>query len=131
MAFTLRFQITPRYLTSPSKRRSGLRMSPGVRFIVAHDTGNPGSTAANNVSYYERSRNEISASAHLFVDDKEIIECVPALTDTPEKAWHVLYKVQTDDQMSTASTQMTRRSASNTATVATSMRMPPMTSTSG
>ena len=99
MAFTLRYQITPRYLTSPSKRRSGLRMSPGVRFIVAHDTGNPGSTAANNVSYYERSRNEISASAHLFVDDKEIIECVPALTDTPEKAWHVLYKVQTDDQM--------------------------------
>ncbi len=52
-------------------------MSPGVRFIVAHDTGNPGSTAANNVSYYERSRNDQSASAHIFVDDKEILECIP------------------------------------------------------
>ena len=53
-------------------------MSPGVRFIVAHDTGNPGSTAAANVKYYERSRNEMSASAHIFVDDKEIVECIPA-----------------------------------------------------
>jgi hypothetical protein len=41
MAFKEKYTITPAYLTSPSKRRSGLLMSPGVKFIVAHDTGNP------------------------------------------------------------------------------------------
>ena len=94
-----RFQITSRYLTAPSKRRSGLAMNPGVRFIVAHDTGNPRSTANGNVGYYERSRNEESASAHIFVDDREILECIPALTAPPEKAWHVRYNVPTDDQL--------------------------------
>ena len=99
MAFKQKYTITPRYLTPNTKRRSGLRMSPGVKFIVAHDTGNPGSTAAGNVRYYENSRNEMSASAHLFVDDREIIECIPALTGPPEKAWHVLYGVPTDNQL--------------------------------
>ena len=65
-----------------------------MKFVVAHDTGNPGSTATGNVAYYERSRNEESASAHIFVDDKEIIECIPALTATPEKAW-----VDTDNHL--------------------------------
>lgn len=99
MAFTLKYPITERYLTKPSKRRSGLLMSPGVRFIVAHDTGNPNSSAANNVKYYESSRDQQSASAHIFVDDHEIIECIPALTAPPEKAWHVLYNVPTDNQL--------------------------------
>jgi len=75
------------------------RLSPGVRFLVAHDTGNPGSTAANNVAYYERSRNDMAASAHLFVDDREIVECIPALTAEPEKAWHVRYDVEGDDRL--------------------------------
>lgn len=95
----MKYSVTARYLTKPSKRRSGLVMSPGVRFIVAHDTGNPNSTAANNVSYYENSRDQQSASAHIFVDDHEIIECIPALTAPPEKAWHVLYNVPTDNQL--------------------------------
>jgi len=95
----MKYSVTARYLTKPSKRRSGLIMSPGVRFIVAHDTGNPNSTAANNVSYYENSRDQQSASAHIFVDDHEIIECIPALTAPPEKAWHVLYNVPTDNQL--------------------------------
>lgn len=100
MAFTMKYQITPRSLTKPSKRRSGQLMSPGVRFLVAHDTGNPGSSASANVRYYENSRNDMSASAHLFVDDREIIECIPALeTATPEKAWHVLYNVRSDNQL--------------------------------
>ena len=94
-----RFPITQRYLTAGSKRRSGKLISPGVRFIVAHDTGNPNSTANGNVRYYENSRNEMSASAHLFVDDTAIIECIPALTNKPEKAWHVLYGVQTDNNL--------------------------------
>lgn len=99
MSFTQKYQITSRYLPSPSSRRSGMPMSPGVRFIVAHDTGNPDSTASGNVNYYTNSANSESASAHLFVDDKEIIECIPALTGKPEKAWHVLYSVPTDNQM--------------------------------
>lgn len=97
--FDLRYAVTPRYLTTPSRRRSGRAMSPGVRFLVAHDTGTPGTTAAGNVAYYERTREAQSASAHLFVDDRDILECVPALTAPPEKAWHVLYDVPTDDQL--------------------------------
>lgn len=96
----MKYKIAQRYLTKPSKRRSGSPMSPGVKFMVAHDTGNPGSSASANVRYYERSRDEKSASAHLFVDDREIIECIPALTfNPPEKAWHVLYSVPVDDQL--------------------------------
>jgi N-acetylmuramoyl-L-alanine amidase CwlA len=99
MAFKQRYIITPQYLSKPSKRRSGQFVSPAVKFVVAHDTGNPRSTAANNVAYYERSRNEQSASAHIFVDDKQILECIPALTGPAEKAWHVLYQLETDNRM--------------------------------
>lgn len=100
MAFKEKYTITQAYLTSPSKRRSGLLLSPGVKFIVAHDTGNTGSTARNNRDFYERSRDTESASAHLFVDDKEIIECIPALTSAkPEKAWHVLNYLPTDNHL--------------------------------
>ena len=99
MPFQQKFVISQRYLTSGSRRRSGKKVDPGVKFIVAHDTGNPNSSASGNVRYYENSRNEMSASAHLFVDDKEIIECIPALTAPPEKAWHVLYGVPTDNQL--------------------------------
>ena len=77
-------------------------MSPGVRFIVAHDTGNPGSTARQNVRFYNNTPNpDRVASAHLFVDHREIIECIPALTGSgpPEKAYHVLYSVPRDDQL--------------------------------
>jgi len=99
MDFLQKYIITPKYLSKPSKRRSGLLIAPGVKFVVAHDTGNPRSTADGNVNYYERSRNDESASAHIFVDDKQIIECIPALTAPPEKAWHVLYRVDTDNRM--------------------------------
>jgi N-acetylmuramoyl-L-alanine amidase CwlA len=97
--FNKKYIITTRYLTKPSRRRSGLPMTQGVKFIVAHDTGNPGSTASGNVRYYENSRDEMAASAHLFVDDREIIECIPALEAPPEKAWHVLYGAPTDNQL--------------------------------
>lgn len=99
MDFKQSYSITPRYLTSPSKRRSGRPMSPGPVFIVVHDTGNAGSTADQNFRYYENSRDKMSASAHIFVDDREIIECIPALTGPPEKAWHVLYDRATDNQL--------------------------------
>lgn len=99
MSFLMKYPITARYLPKPSKRRSGLAMSPGVRFVVAHDTGNPNSSAAANVKYYENSAQKESASAHLFVDDHEILECIPAVLGAPEKAWHVLYNTPTDNQL--------------------------------
>lgn len=98
MKFKMKYEITKQYLTPGSKRRSGIKMNR-VKFLVAHDTGNPGSTAKNNVDYYERSKDEMSASAHIFVDDKQIIECIPFLTGKPEKAWHVIYDVETDNKM--------------------------------
>ncbi|MEK5036282.1 peptidoglycan recognition family protein [Paenibacillus sp. FSL R7-0302] len=98
MSFKMKYTIATSYLTSNTKRRSGIKM-PGVRFLVAHDTGNPGSTARGNVKFYENSRNELSASAHTFIDDVSIIECIPATTGTPEKAWHVLYNVTTDNAL--------------------------------
>ena len=82
MTFELKYPIEVDYLPWPTDRRRGLPMVPGVRFLVAHDTGNTGSTARQNVHYFKHSPDQ-SASAHLFVDDKQIIECVPALTGPP------------------------------------------------
>lgn len=98
MSFKMKYAITPKYLTKPSKRRSGIKM-PRVGFVVAHDTGNDGSSAKDNINYYENSRNDMSASAHIFVDHTGIYECIPALTGTPEKAWHVIYNKPIDNQM--------------------------------
>jgi N-acetylmuramoyl-L-alanine amidase len=96
--FKQKYEIIPRYLTGPSKRRPMIPMGK-VLFMVGHDTGNPGSTATGNVSYYESSRNEMSASAHTFISDKEIIECIPLLTGKPEKAWHVVYDQPIDNHL--------------------------------
>src|SRR3990167_3030821 len=71
-----------------TKRRSGQAIL-GVKFIVEHDTGNLNSTALQNVNYYINSANEIEASAHTFIDDQHIIECIPL----DEKAYHVRRKV--------------------------------------
>lgn len=87
-------RITQKLIPKPSKRRSGDKLK-GVKFIVAHDTGNDSSTASQNVNYFIQSANEMSASAHTFIDDKDIIECVPL----DEKAWHVRYITTTDNNM--------------------------------
>ena len=80
------------FIQTGTKRRSGQKIE-SVSFIVCHDTGNTGSTAKNNVDYYRRTANEMSASAHIFIDHKEIVKCIPL----SEKAWHVRYNVNTDD----------------------------------
>ncbi|RYY41672.1 MAG: hypothetical protein EOO08_00665 [Chitinophagaceae bacterium] len=98
MAFQEKYTIAPKLLPSGTKRRSGRMLGP-VKFIVAHDTGNPGSSARMNVNYYISTANGQSASAHLFVDDKEILECVPAILSKPEKAWHVLYNKPKDNEL--------------------------------
>ncbi|PLK44428.1 N-acetylmuramoyl-L-alanine amidase family protein [Emticicia sp. TH156] len=102
MAFTEKFSIGASYLPKPSRRRSGLAIAK-VRFLVAHDTGNPDSTAAGNISYYTNTAHTVppkkTASAHIFVDDRQILECIPALTAPPEKAWHVLYDRPKDNEL--------------------------------
>lgn len=97
MSFKMKYEITKDYLTKKSMKRPGNVINP--TFTVAHDTGNPGSTAKGNVSYYKRVENQDYASAHLFVDDKDIIECIPALTGAPERAYQVIYDVTTDNKM--------------------------------
>jgi N-acetylmuramoyl-L-alanine amidase len=64
-----------------------------VRFIVAHDTGNPGSDANDNRDYFDV--HQPSASAHTFIDDSDILEIVPL----SEKAWHVRYGVSADNRL--------------------------------
>lgn len=79
-------------------RRSGQPLtSKKPLFAVAHDTGNPHTTAQTNVNYYRNTYMEswaTVASAHIFVDDKECIVCIPVT----EKAWHVIYNTPTDNQ---------------------------------
>lgn len=102
MAFTEKYNIGTKYLPRASRRRSGLSIAK-VRFIVAHDTGNPGSKASANIQWYINTANTVPSnqvsSAHLFVDDLQILECIPALTAPPEKAWHVLYNKPKDNEL--------------------------------
>ncbi|QNR70402.1 N-acetylmuramoyl-L-alanine amidase (plasmid) [Paenibacillus peoriae] len=98
MSFKMKYAIEQKLLPNKTKRRSGILM-PRVGFVVAHDTGNPGSTATGNISYYTNSANDISASAHTFIDGSKIIECIPATIGTPEKAWHVLYNRTKDNEL--------------------------------
>lgn len=86
--------IQTNLLPVPSKRRSGQKIGP-IKFIVCHDTGNDGSTASGNVSYYKKSADEESASAHAFIDDTGVIWCIPET----EKAWHVRYVSPIDNQL--------------------------------
>lgn len=80
-------KVTADYIVKGTKRRPGIALKGNVRGIVLHDTGNPRSTAANNVNYYKNSAHEMYASAHEFVDDKGVIQCIPL----SEVAYHVRY----------------------------------------
>jgi N-acetylmuramoyl-L-alanine amidase len=72
--------------------RSGEKLKD-VKFIVSHDTGNPGSSAYANRNYFDNFQPK--ASAHTFIDDKNILEIIPL----DEKAFHVRYEVPTDDRL--------------------------------
>ena len=93
----MKYPITEVLLPINSKRRSGKKITK-VGFLVAHDTGNPNSTARNNYIYFNRTAYDESSSAHFFVDDKEILMLIPAITN-PEKAWHVLYNMPKDNEL--------------------------------
>ncbi len=95
-----KYPIQRRYIAKRSNTRPGLRLITGEpAFFVAHDTGNPGASADNHYRYFNVLTDR-SASAHTFVDDKQILEIIPAGTasDPAEKAWHVLYNVTTDNE---------------------------------
>lgn len=54
----------------------------GIKYIVLHYTANNGDTAQNNGMYFKN--NNVGASAHYFVDEREVIRSVKD-SDT---AWH-------------------------------------------
>ena len=67
----------------PCKRENfgGVRSSK-VKYLVIHYTAGDGDTARNNGEYF--AREQVGASAHYFVDDKEVICSV----DPAYIAWH-------------------------------------------
>lgn len=85
------YEITREYIKN-GNARSGQKIN-NVRFIVSHDIGNGGSTARANRNYFNN--HQPSASAHTFIDDKEILEIVPLW----EKAWHVQYNKPIDNRL--------------------------------
>lgn len=58
-----------------------------TRAIVMHWVGNPGTTAQNNRDFWESRKDGRKGygSAHLVVDDKEVVEAIPLF----EMAYHV------------------------------------------
>ena len=76
--------LIQKYIPSNTLRRSS-RPLLGVRFIVAHDTGTVNATALNFADRFIKTANDVQASAHAFVDDINIVECIPQT----ERALHV------------------------------------------
>lgn len=84
-------------------RRQGSKLGK-VKFVVAHDVGNDGldkitgkkngTTAKSNINFYKNTPS-VQASAHVFIDDQEILVCVPL----NEKAWHVIYNKPKDNEL--------------------------------
>lgn len=84
------YEITRDYIRTGNSR-PGTNIGT-VRFIVSHDTGNPGSTAYGNRNYFDTQ--QPSASAHTFIDDNYILEIIPL----NEKAYHVRSNVPGDNR---------------------------------
>ncbi|MDF2854237.1 MAG: N-acetylmuramoyl-L-alanine amidase [Neobacillus sp.] len=91
------YEITRDYISKGNARSGQLLVGGKPQFGVAHDIGNGASTAYNNRTYFNRE--QPSASAHTFIDDKYILEIIPVTVGVPEKAWHVIYDVTTDNIM--------------------------------
>ncbi|UZQ86322.1 N-acetylmuramoyl-L-alanine amidase [Thermoclostridium stercorarium] len=68
--------------TTPYNRRPGYSMTPD--YITIHSTGNPTSTARNERAWLTNPNNNVTASWHIVVDEKEAIEAIPL----NEVAWH-------------------------------------------
>jgi len=68
--------------STPNNRRPGLAMVP--QYLTIHSTGNPTSTARNERAWLTNPANTRTASYHIVVDEKEVIEVLPL----NEVAWH-------------------------------------------
>jgi N-acetylmuramoyl-L-alanine amidase len=82
------YNITKKYIANPLARPER-KLNEGVKFIVAHDTGNAGATAMNHYHYFQSIN--FQSSAQVFIDDQYILEIIPI----NEKAWHVRYDKDT------------------------------------
>ncbi|WP_410770958.1 N-acetylmuramoyl-L-alanine amidase family protein [Fontibacillus sp. BL9] len=94
-----KYPIERRYINKRPNVRPGTRLKTGSpAFFVAHDTGNPGATADNHYTYFNKLTDR-SASAQVFIDDTKILEIIPTGTgsEPTEKAHHVIYNVTTDN----------------------------------
>lgn len=60
-------------IANPSNYGNG-RPTSSIKYLVYHYTGNDGDTASANAQYYRDTL--VKASAHYFVDDKEIVQSV-------------------------------------------------------
>lgn len=76
-----KYHITNQFINKKLIQRPGGNRTP--KYAVAHDTGNPNSTALQNYNYFNSK--DLRASAHVFIDDKHILVVIPL----SEKAWHV------------------------------------------
>ncbi len=68
--------------STPNNRRPGRPMQP--QYITIHNTGNEKSTAQNERAWLTNPSNNITASWHIVVDEREAIEAIPL----NEIAWH-------------------------------------------
>lgn len=67
---------------TPKNRRPGKKMEP--QYITIHATANEKSTAQNERAWLTNPSNNITASWHIVVDEREAIEAIPL----NEVAWH-------------------------------------------
>ena len=77
--FLLSDEVIKNYLTPNEYSRPGKELKE-VNAIVVHYVGNPGPTAAKNMSYFEnlKDTHATSASSHYIIGmEGEIIQCVP------------------------------------------------------
>lgn len=66
------------HITTANRGNYGEERKPEqIKYMVIHYTGNDGDTAHANAEYYFK--NVVKASAHYFVDDKEVWSSVPDL----------------------------------------------------
>ena len=69
-------------LANPLNYQEIRRKESDIKYLVIHYTGNDGDTARGNLTYFHE--NVVGASAHFFVDDKEVCCSVPWYF----RAWH-------------------------------------------
>lgn len=89
------------YIPAHESMRGGRRSTSLIKYLVYHYTANRGDTARGNAKYFSRPQARI-ASAHYFVDDKEVIQSVSedqiayAVGGGIQSGHHPLYGVVTN-----------------------------------